>query len=138
MLHKTGAKLKLKQRFPVTLQAEEDQPTLGTSLKEEPPSVDTLAHLNSKNSLSIMVARNRTIHLVKIFEGRITTSYCDVGDFSKIGRVAADFTHSFIIYAMSEATGDIVVMEQKSNNQVKGDAVECKSRHSNDVVYKRL
>lgn len=64
-----------------------------------------------------------------MFEGRISGSYCEIGDYSEIARVVADYTHSNIVYIMTK-NNDIIVIELKLMNEgsSKTDGINCKSK----------
>jgi|LauGreDrversion4_2_1035121.scaffolds.fasta_scaffold640925_2 hypothetical protein len=62
-----------------------------------------------------------------MFEGRLTTQYCEAGENTKIQRVASDYMHSNIAYALTEANEIIVYEAKQGSGTGKTDTVECKS-----------
>jgi len=68
--------------------------------------------MNSKNSLHMIVAsklsfskiitEDNTVSFLKMFEGRLTTQYCEAGENTKIQRVVSDYMHSNIAYVLTE------------------------------------
>ena len=78
-----------------------------------------------------MVIENNTISLLKMFEGRLSSQYCEVAKVQEISRIAADYMHSNIVYALT-TTNELVVMEYKQPSQSSStsqkDQIDCKSR----------
>jgi hypothetical protein len=88
---------------------------------------EVINHLTSKNTINILVAsktntnlynyflENHTVNTLKFFEGKISGSYCDIGEIISVRRVIGDFTHSNIIYILDDQNG-IHVIEQKQQS----------------------
>ena len=69
---------------------------------------------------------------MKIYEGRLTNQYCDVGDVGNtIERIAFDYASTSLLYALVQSDAgewSIVVLDQKQSTGSKGDSLECKSK----------
>ena len=47
-----------------------------------------------------------------MYEGKVSGSYCEIGEYSEIYRVVADFSHSNIVYVLTK-NNDIIVLDFK-------------------------
>ena len=49
-----------------------------------------------------MTIENTTISFVKMFEGKLTSQYCEASGTALIHRAVADYMHSYLLYALTK------------------------------------
>jgi hypothetical protein len=68
--------------------------------------------------------------MLRMFEGKISSQSCEAAEGQKIYRIIGDYSHSNIIYALTDLNDLIVYEAKQSGGAQKGENIDCKSKIS--------
>jgi len=76
-----------------------------------------------------MFLEEKSINMLRMFEGKLSTQQCEVPDGKKFHRIVGDYSHSNILYALTEDNDLMVYEARASGGAQKGENIDCKGKH---------